>query len=126
MSKIALRLLIFGALGTALYLAIAFVQSLSWTDLYRLRWRLAYVELYYDTSFAHFALNVLLYSLLVYSLFVTLRTTRRMLLYNRASFRVRRMRCATCGYPTGGSQVCTECGRCPTELPSAAVKSLVV
>ena len=57
-----------------------------------------------------FAVRTLFYSALLWLLILGPFTLRRFL-------RVRRGRCAKCGYPIGESGVCSECG---TELPRRA------
>ena len=52
---------------------------------------------------AGFAANLLLYTLIIWSLWLSALTLRRAL-------RRRRNRCPACGYPVGSSSFCTECG----------------
>jgi hypothetical protein len=125
MSRAALRLLVCIVLATILHLAVACMQSLDWADAQRVPWHIGYVRLFWGFSAYAFAGFAGLYALLLYALFVALRTARRMLLYGRGVGRLQRRRCTACGYPVGTGRVCTECGRPPHELPASTVRSLV-
>ena len=50
-----------------------------------------------------FAINTLMYAVVLGLLFLAPRTVRR-------AYRARRQRCRRCGYPIGASPACTECG----------------
>ena len=125
MPRSALRLLICIVLATALHLAVACMQSLTWADAQRVPWPIGDVRLFWGLSAYAFAGFVGLYSLLLCAFVVALRTTRRMLLYGRSVGRLQRRRCTACGYPVGAGKVCTECGRPPEELPASTLRSLV-